>query len=410
LMMPNDGIGAAITATFHELLDRAPDPAERAEWVKRLSRGAPLRELKSQLEALPEHALARALRQTIEAVERTGLFDSAWYQRRYPDVRAMEIAPIKHYAAHGAYEDRAPNPWFDPAWYRATYKIKGSDSALLHYASHGEGCGFKPSPNFDPSWYRKTYGIGMSRSPLVDFLGRRGSGTVAPCAAMWPALGLADPILTSIADDVFLSIGDELADFLVLRSEGVFDENFYALHSGDVLASGGDLLRHYCTSGWREERRPNFYFDPKWYAATNPEVAQLNVNPLAHYVLVGEPEGRRPVVYFDPIWYRNTYVVPDELSALAHFLAHRRDGRVSPNALFDPIWYAGQRGEPVRAGRDPFARFLVTGLTEDYPPSPAFAPAEWRRRAMGRVSRHFRHLLDPAKDNPLVNYLLTTYR
>ena len=85
-------------------------------------------------------------------------------------------------------------------------------------------------------------------------------------------------------------------------------------------------------------------------------------------------------------------------------------GQVSPNEFFDPAWYAARKGEPIRPGRDPFARFLVAGLTEDHAPSPKFDLVDWRRRSMGRVSRHFRHLLDPARDNPLVHYLLSTYR
>jgi hypothetical protein len=227
---------------------------------------------------------------------------------------------------------------------------------------------------------------------------------------MWAALGILEPRLTEVADDVFLSIGDEPADYAVLRGEGVFDENYYALHSGDVLSSGTDLLRHYCEFGWREGRQPSFYFDAGWYTSTNPEVTELGVNPLAHYLLVGEAEGRRPIVFFDPVWYRETYAVPEKMAALAHFLAHRREGTVSPNMYFDPVWYAARKGETVRSGRDPFARFLVAGMTEDIPPSPHFDPAAWRRQSMGRVSRHFRHLLDPAKDNPLVHYLLSTYR
>ncbi len=318
--------------------------------------------------------------------------------------------PIRHYVEHGAREDRAPNPWFDPVWYRAAHRLAVDADPLFHYLSIGEARGLRPSPSFDPSWYRATYDPGPRHSPLADFLRRRRSRTVAPCAAMWPALGLTEPHLTGIADDVFLSIGDEPADYAVLRDQGVFDENYYALHSGDVLSTGTDMLRHYCEFGWREERQPNFYFDSRWYSATNPEVAQLGVNPLAHYLLLGEVEGRRPIVFFDPVWYRDTYGVPEEMSALAHFLAHRREGTVSPNMYFDPAWYAARKGETVRPGRDPFARFLVAGLTEDVSPSPDFDLARWRRDAMGRVSRHFRHLLDPAKDNPLVHYLLTTYR
>jgi hypothetical protein len=407
---PRDAIEAAIFETYHEFLDRVPTTAERADWAGKLMRGVPIRELRALLEASPEHVAARAMRKDIRAVQETGLFDAVWYGHRYPDVAAAGMTPVQHYATHGAREDRAPNPWFDPKWYRVTHRLRDDEDALAHYLSTGEANGLRPSPNFDPVWYRATYKVNPKRSALVDFLRRRRTQTVAPSAVMWAALGLPEPVLTEVADDVFLSIGDELADYVVLRDQGLFDENYYALHSGDVLATGVDLLRHYCEFGWHEQRQPNFYFDSRWYTATNPEVAELGVNPLAHYLMVGEPEGRRPIVVFDPVWYRETYGVPDEMSALAHFLAHRREGKVSPNEFFDPVWYSEQKGERIRPGRDPFARFLVAGLTEDVSPSPKFDLAEWRRRSMGRVSRHFRHLLDPGKDNPLVRYLLSTYR
>jgi hypothetical protein len=407
---PRDPIETAVFEVFQDLVDRVPSAEECAEWTGKLSRGVPVRELRARLEATPEHAAFRKVSHEISAVRQTGLFDAGWYRRRYPDVDAAGMNPILHYVEHGLREDRAPNPWFDPVWYRATHRLPPGDIPLFQYASGGEAGGLRPSPNFDPSWYRATYKLGLHRSPLADFLRRRRSQTVAPCASLWPALGLPEPQLTEVADDVFLSIGDQPADYVVLHDQGLFDENYYALHSGDVLASGADLLRHYCEFGWREQRQPNFYFDSRWYAATNPEVGELGVNPLAHYLLVGEPEGRRPIVFFDPVWYRETYAVPDELSPLAHFLEHRREGKVSPNQFFDPVYYAAQKGETMRPGRDPFARFLVAGLTENFAPSANFDLVDWRRRSMGRVSRHFRHLLDPARDNPLVHYLLTMYR
>jgi hypothetical protein len=407
---PRDPIEAAVVAAFRELVDRAPTFAERSEWTGKLARGVPVRELRGLLEATPEHASLRAVSKDIRAIQDTGLFDPVWYGHRYPDVEAAGLSAIRHYAAHGAREDRWPNPWFDPVWYRVTHRLRTDENPLLHYLSVGEASGLRPSSNFDPSWYRSVYKLGPKRSPLVDFLRRRRTQTVAPSAPMWPALGLPEPSLTDVADDVFLSIGEEPAAYVVLRDQGLFDENYYALHSGDVLATGVDLLRHYCEFGWKEQRQPNFYFDSRWYAATNPEVTELGVNPLAHYLLVGEPEGRRPIVYFDPVWYREFYSVPDDLSALAHFLTHRREGKVSPNQFFDPAWYAEQKGEPIRRGRDPFARFLVAGMTEDVSPSPNFDLKDWRKRSMGRVSRNFRHLLDPGRDNPLVHYMLTTYR
>ena len=407
---PRDGIEAAVFDAFEELLNRPPTDGERAEWTARLARGVPVRELRSQLERLPERGVARSLLHDIRAIQNTGLFDAVWYGHRYPDVAAAGRSPIEHYATHGIREDRAPNPWFDPIWYRATYQLPADEIPLFHFVSTGEAAGLRPCAKFDPAWYRATYDLPAERSPLVDFLRRRRGGAVAPSAALWAALGLPEPHLTDVADDVFLRLGDQLADYAVLHDQGLFDENYYALHSGDVLATGADLLRHYCEFGWKEGRQPNFYFDSRWYAATNPEVEQLGVNPLAHYLLVGEPEGRRPIAWFDPVWYRETYRVPDDLAALAHFLAHRRQGKVSPNEFFDPVWYMERKGEPIRPGRDPFARFLVAGLTEDIPPSPNFDLAAWRRQKMGRVTRNFRHFLDPGKDNPLVHYLLSTYR
>jgi hypothetical protein len=408
--VPRGGIEAAVFEGFKDLVDRAPSPAECAEWSGKLSRGVPVRELRASLEAAPEHAALRASQNKIRAIQETGLFDPVWYAHRYPDVDATGTSPIRHYAEHGAVEDRAPNPWFDPVWYRAANRLPSHEDALLHYVTEGEANGLRPSPKFDPVWYRAIYNPDTKRTALADFARLRRTRTVAPSAALWSALGLREPLLTGVADDVFLSIGDELADYVTLRGEGLFDENYYGLNSGDVLSSGTNLLRHYCAFGWREQRRPNFYFDSGWYAATNPEVGQLGVNPLVHFLLVGEPEGRRPIVYFDPVWYRATYGVPEETSALAHFLAHRRAGKVSPNEFFDPVWYGARRSEPIRAGRDPFARFLLAGLTEDHAPSSMFDLAAWRHRHMGRVSRHFRHLLDPARDNPLVRYLLSTYR
>jgi len=407
---PRDGIDAAVFETFGEFVDRLPTPSELTEWTGKLSRGVPVRALRTMLEATPEHTAFRAVNKEIRAVEQTGLFDAEWYRRRYPDIEAAGMTPIRHYAEFGAREDRAPNAWFDPVWYRTTHGLQSDELPVFHFLSGGEASGLRPSPNFDPSWYRATYKLGRRRSPLVDFLRRRHTRTVAPCAALWPALGLPESDPAETVDDAFLNLGDQPADYVVLRDQGLFDENYYALHSGDVLAAGTDLLRHYCDFGWRELRQPNFYFDCRWYAATNPEVTQLGVNPLAHYLLLGEPEGRRPIVYFDPVWYRNTYDVAEEMSALAHFLARRRDGTVSPNMYFDPAWYASQKGETFRPGRDPFARFLMAGLTEDFAPSPNFDLAAWRRRSKGRVSRHFRHLLDPAKDNPLVHYMMSTYR
>ena len=407
---PRDGIEAVVFEIFQELLKRDPTRAECEAWSLKIGRGVPLRELREALDASPERDAIRSLAARVKAVADSGLFVAPWYLHKYPDVSEAGQDPVQHYVAFGAKEDRWPNPWLDPAWYRAAHGLKPHEDPLSHYQTAGEAAGLRPSPNFDPAWYRRVYSIDTGTSALADFLRRRHGNEVAPGPAMWPALALPSPQLTPLADDVFLSIGDQPADWLILRDTGLFDDNYYALHSGDVLSSGADMLLHYCLYGWRENRQPNFYFDSRWYTATNPEVETLDVNPLAHYLLVGEPEGRRPIVFFDPVWYQRYYRPPDDISPLAHFLAHRREGTVSPNEYFDPAFHAAQRGEVPRPGRDPFARFLVTGMTEDTPPSPKFDLVAWRKTKMGRVSRHFRHLMDPTTHNPLVHFLLSASR
>src|SRR3954452_17608707 len=84
-----DAIEVAIVEVFQDLRSRAPTPAERAEWIARVARGVPIRELRLALEASPERAAANdPLNQEIAAIQRTGLFDADWYGRCYPDVAA----------------------------------------------------------------------------------------------------------------------------------------------------------------------------------------------------------------------------------------------------------------------------------------------------------------------------------
>ena len=410
---PKDSIEAAVFDVFLERIHRPPTHAERASWVAKLLRGTPIRALHDALSGMQVEKQPQEKRTpdaAAAAIAATGLFDPAWYVRRYPDIGSAGIDPLEHYSRHGAGEDRDPNPYFDPLWYRDTNQIPRDQAVLTHYAIFGEPAGLAPSTKFDPAWYRAAYDLPEAASPLADFLRRRHKGEVAPSAALWPALGRPRPEGDGPMDDVFLGVEAFSAGLTLLRDTGLFDENYYALHSGDVLSAGTDMLTHYCEFGWREHRQPNFYFDCRWYAATNPDVERLGVNPLAHYLLVGEKAGRRPVVFFDPAWYRQTNAIPAGQSPLGHFLTHRREGTMSPNEYFDPVWYAARKGGAPRPGRDPFARFLVAGLTEDIAPSARFDLAAWRRQSMGRVSRHFRHLLDPARDNPLVHYLLSTYR
>jgi GT2 family glycosyltransferase len=85
----------------------------------------------------------------------SGLFDPAWYLRRYPDVAVCGEDPLVHYLRNGPREGRDPNPLFDTSWYLeqnpdvARVRI----NPLSHYLRHGAAEGRDPNPLFDTSWY-----------------------------------------------------------------------------------------------------------------------------------------------------------------------------------------------------------------------------------------------------------------
>ena len=404
-----------VRSLYHEIHERDPNTAELGDWAEQLRLGLSRERMREIFLLSEEHREKQRREVGRMAIAELGLFDPVWYLGTHRDVAAAGLDALRHYTEHGWREDRAPNAYFEPARYRSVSGIPADENPLLHYRRHGEAAGLAPGPNFDPAWYRTAYELSDGASPLADFLQRRLDGTVAPCARLWSVLGLPRPDGSDSAADPFqqfLAAAPQRssADHQILQASGLFDPNFYALHSTDVMEAQMDPLDHFCEFGWREGRQPNFYFNLRWYVATNPEVERLSVNPLLHYLLAGEPAGRRPIVFFDPHWYRKSYGIAPYSSPLAHYLAHRRSQRYSPHPLFDPAWYIARSNSTVYPRRDPFSHFLIAGMYQDVSPSAAFDPGAWRRRTRGRPTRQFKHTLSPEKDNPLVNYLLATYR
>jgi hypothetical protein len=91
---------------------------------------------------LPGSKRARkAEKQTYQAelILGSGLFDSAWYSLRYPDVKNNNQDPLRHFLLYGASEGRAPGPLFNAQ----QYVLDNPDVAqskinpLIHYINHG---------------------------------------------------------------------------------------------------------------------------------------------------------------------------------------------------------------------------------------------------------------------------------
>lgn len=89
-----------------------------------------------------------------ELVEKSGLFDAAFYTAHYEDIKRKRVKdPLAHYLKNGAAELRSPNEMFDPRYYAMNARIKATDSPLVHYIREGERRGIAPHPGFDPGFY-----------------------------------------------------------------------------------------------------------------------------------------------------------------------------------------------------------------------------------------------------------------
>jgi hypothetical protein len=403
---------AYVLDLYRELLAREPPGPEREGWIANLLNGASPAEIRGAITRSEEYTDRLRMAAERDAVVRTGLFDPSWYVLANQDVAAAAMDPLEHYIRFGRAEDRAANAYFSAQWYRERAGITPEVDALLDYANRGEALDLPPGQYFDPVWYRDVYHLGSDVSPLAHFLAHRADGRFAPCPLLWSVANTPLDASAPADGDPFLPYLEVATtpDMALLTASGLFDPNHYLVSNPDVIDAELNPLFHFCMFGWEEARNPNAYFDVKWYTATNPEVQRLRVNPLVHYLLVGERRDRRPMVYFEPSWYRQTYGVADDTSPLAHFLANRHGQRVSPNSLFDPAWFIARTGRGVHRRHDPFSYYLFAGTWNDMQPSAGFDAIAWRKRHRGRRSRHFTGLLHPDKDNPLVDYMLSTYK
>ena len=298
----------------------------------------------------------------------SGLFLGAWYCASYGVPAVAEWAAVLDFLGGGWQRGRAPNPYFDCAYYlRESPDVAAAgQNPLLHYLRHGDREGRRPVPFFDPVWYRNAHAVPASRTALAHFLAGRLDGSTRPVPEFDPVRHLRlHPPLADAGRDPFLHFqaigGAAPPDSTVAAACGLFDASFYLVSNADVREAGVDPLAHFCADGWREGRNPNLYFDTRYYRA-QVVVGGAEVNPLVHYYLQGERAGLRPSVYFDPGWYASAYTVPAHCSALAHYLARRRQQRHSPNPGFDLAAYLARFGERVGRNRDPFAHALRAGF------------------------------------------------
>ncbi|WP_053080580.1 glycosyltransferase [Methylobacterium variabile] len=220
------------------------------------------------------------------------LFDPAYYRARYGDITERVRDCLRHYAEHGAAEQRSTHPLFDAAWYgRAVGDLQGLDP-LRHILRHGLAEGRDPHPLLDLAFLAGQADPRPARDLLFDYLHR-------------PACYGLDPHPAFVAEHYYAHTRgadrsvNPLVHYLSVasaygRPNAVFDSNWYLDAYPDIFATGANPLVHYVTYGYREGRNPSEALDTAFYLRTNPDLRQTGLDPVSHYLRHGRAEGRAP--------------------------------------------------------------------------------------------------------------------
>ena len=84
----------------------------------------------------------------------------------------MRINPLVHYIMEGETAGRRPIVYFDPIWYRETYRLGASENALAHYLANRRSQQYSPNPLFNVIWYIRHSGaqVDHNRDPFAHYL------------------------------------------------------------------------------------------------------------------------------------------------------------------------------------------------------------------------------------------------
>ena len=195
-----------------------------------------------------------------QLIRDSGLFDAAWYAKKYRDVAATALDPLDHFLRIGIYIGREPGPLFDSKNYRRQLEQishdRNSESPLVDYLSQGWREGLNPNPFFDVSFY-------LENNSDVAVLGIEPLGH-------------------------FIRFGSSEAR----NPHPIFDIGFYLDNNPDVAQSGVGPLQHFVLNGLNEGRAPNADFSAEDYLAQNPDVAKSGMQAAFHYAVYGYKENR----------------------------------------------------------------------------------------------------------------------
>ena len=328
----------------------------------------------------------------VQALHDTKLFNASWYTAEYPEVTALGIDPVTHFAMIGAYEGRDPNPYFFTHWYRtANADLPKHGNPLLHFVQRTRGERAFPNPLFDCDFYYDCHpDVAESDcNPLVHFIhwgeteGRAFNQSFdASNYAKAAKLEEGQSVLRHVLRNQMVSsrdlFGDIVAQAGALRNSALFDVSRYEAANPEVMLFPLDPCYDYNLRGWRLGRSPNLLFDGEFYRTRNADVMQANINPFLHFIQHGALEERSPHPLLDSAFYlsRHPDIKAAGVNPLLHYLRHGWKAHYSPSPFFDAAWYIKTYGEgSVRL--NPLVDYLNSGRTAGRLPHPDFDPVHY---------------------------------
>jgi hypothetical protein len=195
---------------------------------------------------------------------------------------------------------------------------------------------------------------GLRSGDLEKSWGVHYTWSAAKIRATWKRLKNASDLVPGLGALSHLSPSKHYEEERVVQLSGLVDENWYLINYPDVASADANPLKHYCTQGWKEGRKPNFYFDSDWFCATYPHLLTRGSNPFYDYIARGESENAWPSSHFNTPWYRTQHNLSPDESPLGHYLSNRRSIPLSPNPGFLAADYCKRHPEVLSAENDPF--------------------------------------------------------
>jgi GT2 family glycosyltransferase len=140
---------------------------------------------------------------------------------------------------------------------------------------------------------------------------------------------------------------------IVLKS-GIFDAQYYVSSYAVQVACDAEAVKHYLTTGWKQDFDPSPHFCTEYYLKANGDVAAADLNPLLHYLRDGQAEGRPPVPPVETLQY-GAPVAPAKAPDEAEWASLEQVWNAPGEPVVDVI-------VPIYNGRDETLRCLYSVL------------------------------------------------